>query len=95
MSYFVCPHCDARTDIFDHGGGRNEAERRGVPFLGEVPLDTEVRIAGDKGVPIVEGHPEAPAAQVFLSIARKIRGDEPVEVPDAKKGGFLSKILGR
>jgi ATP-binding protein involved in chromosome partitioning len=95
MSYFHCPHCNARTDIFDHGGGRTEAERRGVPFLGEVPLDTAIRIAGDKGVPIVEADPEAPAAQVFLSIARKLRGDEPAVAPDVKKGGFFAKILGR
>jgi ATP-binding protein involved in chromosome partitioning len=95
MSYFLCPHCNGRTDIFDHGGGRSEAERRGVPFLGEVPLDMAVRIAGDKGLPIVEADPQAPASQVFLSIARKIRGDEPAEVPESKKSGFFAKILGR
>jgi ATP-binding protein involved in chromosome partitioning len=94
MSYFHCPHCQQRTDIFDHGGGKSEAERRSVPFLGEVPLDMAVRVAGDKGVPIVEGDPQAPAAEVFLSIARKIRGDEPSEVPEAKKGLF-AKIMGR
>ena len=91
----MCQNCNGRKDIFDHGGGRTEAEKRGVPFLGEVPLDIAVRIAGDKGVPIVEADPNAPASLVFLSIARKLRGDEPAEVPESKKSGFFSKILGR
>lgn len=95
MSYFHCPNCNVRTEIFDHGGGRAEAEKRGVPFLGEIPLDTAIRIAGDKGVPIVEAAPDSPAAQVFMSIARKLRGDEAAEVPEGKKSGFFAKILGR
>ena len=53
MSTFVCPHCGARSDIFGHGGARHEAERLGVPFLGEVPLALEIREKSDAGAPVV------------------------------------------
>ncbi len=68
-SYFICPHCGARTDIFAHGGARREAERLGVPFLGEIPLDVRIRETSDAGTPIVIAEPESPQAQAFLSIA--------------------------
>jgi ATP-binding protein involved in chromosome partitioning len=69
MSYFLCPHCGARTDIFAHGGARQEAERLGVPFLGEILLDVRIRETSDAGTPIVIAEPESPQAQAFLSIA--------------------------
>jgi ATP-binding protein involved in chromosome partitioning len=72
MSYFVCPHCGERTDIFSHGGGHQVAERMGVPFLGEVPLDPHIRSGGDEGKPIVVLAPDSPAAQAFCDIAGKI-----------------------
>ena len=61
MSYFVCPHCGGRTDIFAHGGARHEAERLGVPFLGEVPLDLDIRLTSDAGTPIVVAEPDGRA----------------------------------
>jgi ATP-binding protein involved in chromosome partitioning len=53
MSYFLCPHCGTRSDIFGHGGAREEAQRLGVPFMGEVPLDREIRERSDLGLPVV------------------------------------------
>lgn len=72
MSYFVCPHCQGRTDVFAHGGGENAAKKLGVPFLGEIPLDIEVREAGDKGIPIVEAKPDSPQAQAFRQVAEVV-----------------------
>jgi ATP-binding protein involved in chromosome partitioning len=72
MSYFVCGHCQERTDIFGNGGGRRMAEELKVPFLGEVPIDTRVRAGGDEGTPIVAAAPDAPAAQAFVDVAGKV-----------------------
>ena len=72
MSYFICPHCQGRTDIFAHGGARHEAERRGVAFLGEVPLDMAIRETSDSGRPIVASAPDGPHAVAFRAIARAI-----------------------
>ena len=68
MSYFVCPHCGERSEIFSHGGGRKASEVLGVPFLGEVPLELEVRIGGDQGRPIVVDRPNSRSAQAFREI---------------------------
>ena len=57
MSYFQCPHCGTRSDIFGHGGARHEAERLGVPFLGEIPLHMSIRATSDSGTPVVESEP--------------------------------------
>jgi len=72
MSYFVCPHCGERTDIFGHGGGRKAAEELGLEFLGEIPLDPATREGGDKGVPIVESDSESPQAQAFFRVAEQV-----------------------
>ena len=72
MSYFICPHCGERTEIFGHGGGPEMADELGVDFLGEIPLQPDVRSAADVGVPIVESEPESPVAQAFTAIAQKV-----------------------
>jgi ATP-binding protein involved in chromosome partitioning len=72
MSHFVCGHCQERTDIFGNGGGRRMADDLGIPFLGEVPIDTRVRSGGDEGQPIVAVAPDAPAAQAFVEVAGKV-----------------------
>lgn len=72
MSYFVCPHCDERTEIFGHGGGRKAAEELGLEFLGEIPLDQKTREAGDKGVPIVESDPDSLQGQAFMRVAEQV-----------------------
>jgi ATP-binding protein involved in chromosome partitioning len=73
MSYFLCPHCQGRTDIFGHGGARHEAERLGVPFLGEVPLDMAIRETSDAGRPVVATDPDGPHAIIYREIAAKVR----------------------
>ncbi len=72
MSYFQCPHCGERTDIFGHGGAEAEAAKLGVPFLGAVPLLLDVRVAGDAGLPIVLGAPQSAAAVAFRGIAEGV-----------------------
>ncbi len=70
MSYYECPSCGHREDIFDSGGGKRAAERYEVPFLGSIPLDVRVRLGGDRGEPIVVGEPESPVAMAFREAAR-------------------------
>ncbi len=72
MSFFNCPHCGQRADIFGHGGARTEAGRLGVPFLGEVPLLLAIRETGDRGTPITMAEPDGPAAAAFTAIAGKV-----------------------
>jgi ATP-binding protein involved in chromosome partitioning len=72
MSYFQCPKCNERTHIFSHGGGATTAAKFGVPFLGEVPLNTSLREAGDVGKPIVAADGESPVARAFIEIAEKV-----------------------
>jgi ATP-binding protein involved in chromosome partitioning len=73
MSYFICPHCGERTEIFTHGGARKEAERLGVPFLGEVPLEVDIRETSDAGLPIVATRPDSPHAKIYRDIAARVR----------------------
>jgi ATP-binding protein involved in chromosome partitioning len=73
MSYFSCPHCGARSEVFGHGGARAEAARQGVAFLGQIPLLAAVRESGDAGRPIVVAAPESEAAQAFRAIAAAVR----------------------
>ncbi|HXG36926.1 MAG TPA: Mrp/NBP35 family ATP-binding protein [Dehalococcoidia bacterium] len=72
MSYFACPHCGERTDIFGHGGAAAAAEELGLDFLGEVPIDVAVRQGGDEGVPIVQSDPDSAVSKALLEIAQKI-----------------------
>ncbi len=71
MSTFICPHCGGRSDIFSHGGARSEAERLGVPFLGEVPLEMSVREMSDAGKPVVATAPDSAVAAAYRDIAAK------------------------
>jgi ATP-binding protein involved in chromosome partitioning len=73
MSYFVCPKCGERHDIFGHGGAHQEAERLGVPFLGEVPLHMAIRETSDSGRPVVATDPDGPHAKVYREIAGRVR----------------------
>ncbi len=69
MSYFVCGHCNHRTEIFSHGGGRQAAEKLGIPFLGEIPIDPAIRTGGDAGTPIMIADPGSAQALAFQKIA--------------------------
>jgi ATP-binding protein involved in chromosome partitioning len=72
MSYFCCPNCGHRSEIFAHGGARREAQRLGTPFLGEVPLLLDIRMAADAGTPIVASDPDSAASLVYKDIARLV-----------------------
>ncbi|MSP51070.1 MAG: iron-sulfur cluster carrier protein ApbC [Alphaproteobacteria bacterium] len=72
MSYFLCPHCGERSDIFGYGGARLTAEKLGVEFLGEVPLHMSIRETSDAGMPIVATQPDSEQARIYLTIARRV-----------------------
>jgi ATP-binding protein involved in chromosome partitioning len=72
MSYFRCPHCGERSEIFSHGGARREAEKLGVDFLGEVPLDIAIRETSDEGRPIVVSQPDTEHAKLFRAMAAQV-----------------------
>ena len=71
MSYFLCPKCGERSDVFGHGGARDEAERLGVEFLGEVPLEMRIRETSDSGKPVVATEPDSAYARIYRDIATK------------------------
>jgi ATP-binding protein involved in chromosome partitioning len=87
MSYFECPDCGTRSDIFGHGGARREAERLGVPFLGEVPLHMTIREKSDSGLPVVATEPDGPHAAIYRDIAARVR--------DQLKGEALGRAAPR
>jgi ATP-binding protein involved in chromosome partitioning len=72
MSYYICPQCGHREEIFKHGGGRRTAEQLKVPFLGEIPLDPKVAIGGDAGEPIVAAEPKSGVTAAYVRIAEEI-----------------------
>jgi len=72
MSYFLCPHCGERSDIFNHGGARREAEHLGVEFLGEVPLDMAIRETSDDGRPITATDPASPYSRIYREMAARV-----------------------
>jgi ATP-binding protein involved in chromosome partitioning len=91
MSYFLCPHCGGRTDIFGHGGAEHEAERIGVPFLGAVPLHAEIRERSDAGTPVVVSAPEGEHARIFGEIAARVR--DRMEAERAALGRAAPRIV--
>jgi len=72
MSFFIAPSGE-RLELFGHGGGQAEAQRRQLPFLGAIPFFTEIRLGGDAGLPVVVSQPEAPPGQAFIAIAKALR----------------------
>ncbi len=72
MSFFVCHKCDERHDIFRHGGGKKVSEELGIPFLGEIPIEPNIVLGGDEGVPIVEKDPGSAAAKAYIAIAENV-----------------------
>ncbi len=92
MSFFHCPHCGNRTDVFGHGGGRREAARLDAPFLGEIPLDAAIREGGDAGRPVVTVDPASTLTAAFLSLADRVLGALGAgdgETPDVAGGGVM------
>jgi ATP-binding protein involved in chromosome partitioning len=72
MSYFNCPHCDGRIDVFGHGEGQHMAKTFGVPFLGEIEIDPQIRIGGDTGKPAASHGEDAPGAKSIYAVARNV-----------------------
>jgi ATP-binding protein involved in chromosome partitioning len=72
MSYFICPHCNGQSDIFGHGGAKREAEKTGMDFLGEIPLDIVIRETSDAGDPVVVSRPDGPHAKAYKAIAQRV-----------------------
>jgi ATP-binding protein involved in chromosome partitioning len=79
MSTFLCPACGGESQIFSHGGGRKASQRLEVPFLGEIPLDTELCEGGDDGRPILVRNPRSPIADVLRRVAGNLAGRVSVE----------------
>lgn len=90
MSYFLCPHCGERTDIFDHGGAKRMAEKMGVPFLAELPLDPKIRRGGDSGLPIVISEPNSGVGQAFLQLAQHVAAKVSVLNAQAAQGELIA-----
>jgi ATP-binding protein involved in chromosome partitioning len=72
MSYFICTHCGQRENIFDNGGGKRAAEELGVPFLGDIPIYTSIRMGGDTGKPIVVDEQHTTQGDIIRAIARNL-----------------------
>ncbi|HYH17108.1 MAG TPA: iron-sulfur cluster carrier protein ApbC [Azospirillum sp.] len=83
MSYFCCPNCGHRTEVFSHGGARKEAEKLGTDFLGEIPLDIQIRETSDEGQPIVVSKPDSEHAKVYRAIARTVWEKVSANLPKA------------
>ena len=73
MSYYMCPKCGNREEIFKHGGGQRTAKQLNVPFLGEIPLDPKIAIGGDAGRPIVAGEPDSAVTAAYMQLAESVR----------------------
>ena len=89
MSFFLCPHCGERTEIFSHGGGERASAKFDIPFLGRIPIDPAIRAGGDIGVPIVAAQPGSPTTQAFKEIAAKLAAT--ISTP-AGEGQSVSRI---
>ena len=83
MSFFACPHCHERSDIFSHGGGQKKAKELGVPFLGEIPIDLDTRIGSDEGKPIVVAKPDSEGAKRFKEFASRTAAE--LSIANAKQ----------
>ncbi len=90
MSYFLCPHCHERTEIFAHGGAQKMANELGVPFLGEIPLDLAIRSGGDTGKPVTALAPASPYAQPFQAIAQAVAARVSVLNVNAAQGDLIA-----
>jgi ATP-binding protein involved in chromosome partitioning len=90
MSYFICPHCEHRTEIFKYGGGRAAAQRLSIPFLGEVGIDPAIPVGGDAGEPLVVKAPDSPQAKQFHEVAGQVAAQVSMLNFFADQGGFQS-----
>ena len=91
MSYFVCDACGKTHTIFKHGGGKRIAQNTGIPFLGGVPLDPLVTEGGDRGEPIVSGHPDSPSAQAYIQMAGAVASQ--LSILNMERGNYLETFV--
>jgi ATP-binding protein involved in chromosome partitioning len=91
MSYFNCPHCNGRIDVFGHGEGQHMAKNFGVPFLGEIEIDPQIRIGGDTGKPVASLGEDAPGGKSVYAVARNVITR--LEVVNAAAGAPVVQIL--
>jgi ATP-binding protein involved in chromosome partitioning len=91
MSYFNCPHCDGRIDVFGHGEGQHMAKNFGVPFLGEIEIDPQIRIGGDTGKPVASLGEDAPGGKSVYAVARNVIAR--LEIVNASDGAPVVQIL--
>ena len=85
MSGFICPHCEERVDIFSSGGGEQVAREFDLPFLGRVPMDPRVVVAGDTGRPYLSSGAETPATKAFDEVVEAVTQRLPVQAPASLK----------
>jgi ATP-binding protein involved in chromosome partitioning len=93
MSYFICPHCQERTEIFKYGGGRAAAQRLTIPFLGEIAIDPAIPVGSDAGEPIVVKTPDSPQSQQFHDVAGQVAARVSTLNFFAAQGGFQSMTI--
>src|ERR1700735_4424818 len=91
MSYFSCPHCNGRIDVFGHGEGKHMAESFRVPFLGEIEIDPQIRIGGDTGKPVAAMGEDAPGGKSIFSVARRLV--ERLDQVNAANAGPVLQII--
>lgn len=91
MSYYVCSHCGHRDNIFDTGGGQKAAEELGVPFLGEVPVDTSIRVSGDIGKPVVADEGSTQLGEAIIRIARNMAAQ--VSIRNVEQAGESAPVI--
>src|SRR5580698_5632230 len=91
MSYFSCPHCNGRIDVFGHGEGQHMAESFRVPFLGEIEIDPQIRIGGDTGKPVASLGEDAPGGKSIFGVARRLV--ERLDQVNAAAAGLVVQIL--
>jgi ATP-binding protein involved in chromosome partitioning len=91
MSYFNCPHCDGRIDVFGHGEGQHMAKTFGVPFLGEIEIDPQIRIGGDTGKPVASFGEDAPGGKSMYAVARNVAAR--LDVVNSSAGAPVVQIL--
>jgi ATP-binding protein involved in chromosome partitioning len=91
MSYFNCPHCSGRIDVFGHGEGQHMAKNFGVPFLGEIEIDPQIRIGGDTGKPVASLGEDSPGGKSVYAVARNVIAR--LEIVNASAGAPVVQIL--
>ncbi|MGB7623803.1 MAG: iron-sulfur cluster carrier protein ApbC [Terriglobia bacterium] len=91
MSYFLCPQCHHRSDIFSHGGARKASEKFEVPFLGEIPLDVSIREGGDTGLPITISQPDSDLSKIFTRVAEQLAAQ--ISISNFKQPGVPAVVM--